>query len=89
MNPLSSDAATIRSEIPAWLGIEDLILKERRLRWCGHVEHSNDAVKTACDIQVDGWMTCDFTSFLTVFQSYQDDVRMIMKGCVQWNSIYG
>ena len=36
-----------------------------------------------------GWMTCDFTSFLTVFQSYQDDVRMIMKGCVQWNSIYG
>ena len=24
-------------------------------------------------------MTCDFTSFSTVFQSYQDDVRMIMK----------
>ena len=23
---------------------------------------------------MDGWMTCDFTSFLTVFQSYQDDV---------------
>ena len=35
------------------------------------------------------WMTCDFTSFLTVFQSYQDDVWMIMKGCVQWNSVYG
>ena len=34
------------------------------------------------------WMTCDFTSFLSVFQSYQDDVRMIMKGCVQWNSVY-
>ena len=34
-----------------------------------------------------GWMTCDFTSFLTVFQSYQDDVRLIMKGCVQWNSV--
>ena len=32
----------------------DLILKERRLRWYGHVEHSNGAVKTACDIQVDG-----------------------------------
>ena len=27
----------------------------------------------------DGWMTCDFTSFLTAFQSYQDDVWMIMK----------
>ena len=39
----------------AWLGIEDLdlILKEG-LRWYGHVEYSNDAVKTAFDIQVDG-----------------------------------
>ena len=37
---------------------------------------------------LDGWTTCDCTSFLTVFQSYQDDVRMIMKGCVQWNSVY-
>ena len=25
-------------------------------------------------------MACDFTSFSTVFQSYQDDGRMIMKG---------
>ena len=25
-------------------------------------------------------MTCHFTSFLTVFQSYQDDERLIMKG---------
>ena len=38
---------------------------------------------------LNGWMTCDFTSFLTVFQSYQDDVGMIMRGCVQWNSVYG
>ena len=38
------------------LGIEDLdlILKERRLSWSGQVERSNGAVKTACDIQVDG-----------------------------------
>ena len=28
---------------------------------------------------MDGWMTCDFTSFSTVFQSLQDDVRMIME----------
>ena len=42
-----------------WLGIEDLdlILKERRLRWYGHVQHSNDAVRTAFDIQVDEKMT--------------------------------
>ena len=32
----------------------DLILKERRLRWYGHVERSNGAVKTAFDIQVNG-----------------------------------
>ena len=38
------------------LGIEDLdlILKERRLQWYGHLECSNGAVKTAFDIQVDG-----------------------------------
>ena len=34
-------------------------------------------------------MTCDFTSFVTVIQSYQDDVWKIMKGCVQWDSVYG
>ena len=38
---------------------------------------------------MDGWMTCDFTFFLTVFQSYQDDVLMIMKSCMQWNVVYG
>ena len=37
---------------------------------------------------MDGWMTCDFTSFSTVFQSYQDDGRLIMEDCVQWNSAY-
>ena len=26
-----------------------------------------------------GWMTCDFTSFSTVFRSYQDDGNLIMK----------
>ena len=31
-------------------------------------------------------MTCDFTSFLTVFQSYQDDVLTIVKGCVQYGT---
>ena len=44
------------NELLAWLGIEDLdlILKERRLRWYGHVECSNGAVKTAFHIQVEG-----------------------------------
>ena len=50
------DIVTTRSnELLVRLGIEvlDLILKERRLRWYGHVQHSNGAVKTAFDIQVD------------------------------------
>ena len=39
-----------------WLGIEDLdlILKERRLRWYGHVARSNGAVKTVFHILVEG-----------------------------------
>ena len=56
-NVKPQDTATIQSsELLARLGIEDLdlILKERRLRWYGHVECSNGAVKTAFDIQVNG-----------------------------------
>ena len=34
-------------------------------------------------------MSCDFTSFSTVVQSYQDDDRRIINGCVQWNPVYG
>ena len=55
-NVKPQDTATIRStELLAQLGIEnlDLILKERRLRWYGHVERSN-GTKTAFDIQVNG-----------------------------------
>ena len=51
------DTANIRStELLAWLSTEDLdlILKERRLRWYGHMEQSNGAVKTAFDIQIVG-----------------------------------
>ena len=33
--------------------------------------------------KMDGGLTCDFTSFPTVFQSYQDDGQMIMEGCVR------
>ena len=47
------------------------------------------AVRIEEECRIDGWMTCDFTSFSTVFQSYQDDERLIMKGCVQWNPVYG
>ena len=56
-NVRQQDVITTRSnELLARLGIEnlDLILKERRLRWYGHVECSNGAVKTAFNIQAEG-----------------------------------
>ena len=51
------DVATVRSsKLLAKLELEDLnpILRERRLRWFGHVERSSGAIRTACDIQIDG-----------------------------------
>ena len=56
-NVRPQDTVTTRSnELLVRLGIEDLdvILKERRLRWYGHVERANGAIKTAFDIQVGG-----------------------------------
>ena len=32
----------------------DVILRERRLPWFGHVELSSSAIKTVCDMQVEG-----------------------------------
>ena len=51
------DVAMVRpSELLAKLELEDLnlILRERRLCWFGHVERSSGAISTACDIQIDG-----------------------------------
>ena len=51
------DVATVRSsELMAKLELEDLdlILRERRLRWFGHVERSSGAIRTASAIQIDG-----------------------------------
>ena len=44
------------SELLAKLELEDLdlILRERGLCWFGHVECSSSAIRTACDIQIDG-----------------------------------
>ena len=55
-NVRPQDVTTRSNELLVRLGIEDLdlILKERRLRWYGHVECSNGAVKTAFHIQVEG-----------------------------------
>ena len=55
-----------------------------------HIAEDHILIDKTCNIE-DGWMTCDFTSFSIdkVFQSFQDDERLVMKGCVQWSSVYG
>ena len=30
----------------------------------------------------EGWITCNFASLLTVFQSYQDNGRVALEGCI-------
>ena len=53
----SEDVAMVRSsELLAKLQLEDLdlILRERRLRWFGHVERSSGAIRTAYDRQIEG-----------------------------------
>ena len=50
------DVARVRSsELLAKLQLEDLdlILRERRLRWFGHVGRSSGAIRTAYDMQID------------------------------------
>ena len=37
----------------------------------------------------DRLMVFGFYVILAVFQSYQDDGKVITKGCVQWNPVYG
>ena len=49
--------------------------------------YSSSKIERRCHetfrICIDGWMDdCDFMSFSTVFQTYQDDWSLIMKGCV-------
>ena len=69
----------------------DKCLKCRSQNFNNFVKNYTFVCKVTCtpSICMDGWMTCDFTSFSTVFQPYQDDERLIMKGCVQWSPVYG
>ena len=64
-----------RTQIEGWSLIEDLL---------------NRSTPHYRSLEMDGWMFCHFTSFSTLFQSYQEDERVIMKSYVQWNrSVYG
>ena len=56
-NVKPEDVATVRSnQLLARLEIDDLdvILREKRLHWFGHVEQSSGAIKTVCDMQIEG-----------------------------------
>ena len=46
---------SLTGELLAKLELEalHLILRERRLRWFGHVERSSGTVRTACDIKIE------------------------------------
>ena len=51
------DMATVRSSAllaKLELAVIDLILRERSLCWFVHVQHFSGAVRTACEIQIDG-----------------------------------
>ena len=51
------DVASVRSnELLTRLGLDDLevVLREKRLRWFGHLERSSGAIRTAYDMQVNG-----------------------------------
>ena len=50
---------------------------------CENMKIKGRVIRFSKHSKMDGWMTCDVTSFSTVFQSYQDNERLIMKGCVQ------
>ena len=56
-NIKSENVTTTRSnKLLAQHEIDDLdvILRKKRLHWFGNVERSSGAIKTACDIQIDG-----------------------------------
>ena len=40
-------------------------------------------------LAMNGWIIYQFTSLSTVFQSCQDDGRVMVKGFVQWDLVYG
>ena len=71
------------------LAIRFMSIQEMNLPITSRQVHTSSAsLASYCVWKTDGWMTCNFTSFSTVFQSYQDDGWVIMKGCVQWNPVY-
>ena len=56
-NVKSEDVATTRLVmLLAQLAIDylEVILREKRIRWFGHLERSSGAIRTAYDIQIDG-----------------------------------
>ena len=53
------------------------IHRERVLRWFGHVERSSGAVRTACDIQIDGRLGAGRPKLT--------GKKLTEKDCSEWN----
>ena len=98
LNPACSSDASIASFVQDNLLLLDVLPVHRAttiltlltVKLCLKSYQNEASVKGSLitPIRQDGWMTCDFTSFSTVFQSYQANGRVIMKGCVQWCPVY-
>ena len=59
------------------------------IQWMDGLEILYHCLQYFSLIRMDGWMTYDFTSFSTKFQSCQNDGQVIMEGCMQWNLVHG
>ena len=68
-----------------WLQLDQFVIREAG-GVAQLIKQSATVLHTCVNILeiVDGWMTCGFQQYL----SYQDNGRMIMKGCVQWIPVY-
>ena len=61
--------------IPGSVFSNEIYTHEKQLKWSCH---------PAKYYKMEGWL-----AILRLFQSYQADERLLMKGCVQWKSVYG
>ena len=72
------DVATVRSsKLLAKLEDLNLILRGRKLRWFGHADRSSGAIRTACDIQIEGRRGAG--------RPKQTWKKLTEKDCREWN----
>ena len=98
VNCFIADVSCLRQHPLPLNSIKRLKLKPLLRDWLVN-EYNGKLVETGkdnCQIVFDGWIICDFTPFLTVFQSYQDVAEPVIEprtselrvkcptGCATW-----